>query len=287
MGKILEKAYAKINLGLDILGKRDDGYHQVRMVMQSIGLHDTVELEEGEGLQTKVSGCSLPTGPENLVWQAATLLANECDKNPNVHIKLNKKIFLAAGLAGGSSDAAAVLRGLNRLWQLKLSAQELEELAAKLGSDVPFCISGGTALAEGRGEVLTQLPEAPILHLVLAKPKVEVSTAWVYKNFNQDMVKNRPNIDEIIKALTESDMSKLLANCGNVLEAVTISAHSIIAQIKKRMLEQGAIYSLMSGSGPTVFGIANSEECAQQVLKSLENLNLETKVTTTVKRSEF
>ena len=179
MEKIYETAYAKINLGLDVLGKRSDGYHEVRMVMQSVGLSDAVEIEEGEGLVVETDHSGLAGGPDNLAWKAAELLARCCGKIPNVHIRLNKKIFLAAGLAGGSSDAAAVMRGLSRLWQLDLTAPELEKLAAELGSDIPFCITGGTALAEGRGEILTELPEAPELLLVLAKPKLEVATGWV------------------------------------------------------------------------------------------------------------
>lgn len=287
MEKILETAYAKINLGLDVLGKRPDGYHEVRMVMQSIGLSDVVELEESEGLVVETDNGGLAGGPSNLAWKAATLLAERCGKLPNVHIRLKKKIFLAAGLAGGSSDAAAVLRGLNRLWQLGLQVAELETLAAELGSDIPFCVSGGTALAEGRGELLMQLPEAPSLTLVLAKPKLEVSTGWVYGNFRQEQVAQRPDIDGIIKALEQGAVAPLLASCGNVLESVTIPAYPVIAEIKERMLTAGAEYALMSGSGPTVFAVARDEKDSKQILAALTDLDLETAVTTTVKKERI
>ncbi|WP_298564445.1 4-(cytidine 5'-diphospho)-2-C-methyl-D-erythritol kinase [uncultured Phascolarctobacterium sp.] len=287
MEKIYETAHAKINLGLDVLGKRPDGYHEVRMVMQSIGLSDTVTIEEGEGLTVETDHGGLAGGPDNLAWKAAALLARSCGKTPNVHIRLNKKIFLAAGLAGGSSDAAAVLRGLNRLWRLNMTAADLEKLAAELGSDIPFCVTGGTALAEGRGERLTALPEVPKLLLVLAKPKLEVATGWVYGNFRQDKVGSRPDIDGIIKALEQGAAAELLASCGNVLESVTIPAHPVIAEIKQKMLAAGAKYALMSGSGPTVFAVAESKEITASILTALTELDLETAVTTTVQKERI
>ena len=167
MKQIKETAYAKINLGLDILGKREDGYHEVSMIMQSVGLSDEVVISKGNGIQISCNLHNLSCGPDNLAYRAAALLAGHCNIIPNVHIALNKKIFLAAGLAGGSSDAAAVLRGLNRYWELNLENYELEQLAAQLGSDIPFCIEGGTMLATGRGEVLTKLEDMPETWLVL------------------------------------------------------------------------------------------------------------------------
>ena len=287
MEKILETAYAKVNLGLDVLNKSTDGYHEVRMVMQSIGLCDAVELEEGENLSVTTDSSMLGGGPENLAWQAAELLARRCMKKPNVHIRINKKIFLAAGLAGGSSDAAAVLRGLNRLWKLKMQPAELEKIAAELGSDVPFCIAGGTMLAEGRGEILTELQEVPPLIIVLAKPKLAVATGWVYGNFCPQKVAKRPDIDGMLAALKQGQKDALLACCGNVLESVTIPAHPIIAEIKKRMLASGAEYAMMSGSGPTVFGVADSLKSAQKILAALTELDLEMAVTTTVKKERI
>ena len=247
MEKIYETAYAKINLGLDVLGKRSDGYHEVRMVMQSVGLSDAVEIEEGEGLVVETDHSGLAGGPDNLAWKAAELLARCCGKIPNVHIRLNKKIFLAAGLAGGSSDAAAVMRG----------------------------------------EILTELPEAPELLLVLAKPKLEVATGWVYGNFRQQKVNQRPDIDGIIKALEQSATGLLLESCGNVLESVTIPAHPVIAEIKQKMLAAGATCALMSGSGPTVFAVAEKKEITERILTELSELDLETAVTTTVQKERI
>ena len=195
---IKETAYAKINLGLNILGKRADGYHDVSMIMQSVGLCDEITISKGSsdgGITISTNLPGLSCGTDNLAYRAAALLAGHANINPNVHIALNKNIFLAAGLAGGSSDAAAVLRGLNRYWKLNLETYELEQLGAQLGSDIPFCIEGGTMLATGRGEVLTKLADMPETHVVLAKPlNLEVSTAWVYKNYNAGRVVHTPCI---------------------------------------------------------------------------------------------
>ena len=281
---IKEKAYAKINLGLDVLGKRSDGYHEVRMVMQSIDFYDVLEFYEAEGLQLTVDCAKLGNITDNLIYKAAVLLANECNVQPNVQINLQKNIFLAAGLAGGSSDAAATLRGLNKLWNLKLSNSDLEYLSAKLGSDIPFCIQGGTALAEGRGELLTPLNDAPKMDIALVKPKFEVSTAWVYKNFNKELVKTRPNVDNIIKALETQDKQLILSNCGNVLETVTIAKYPLLNEIKNKMLLNGASYALMSGSGPTVFSIAETAVLNKKVLASFEDDGHEGIITTTQRR---
>ena len=201
MEKITETAYAKINLGLDVLGKRADGYHEVSMVMQSISLADTVTLEKHSGLVVQTGRSDLPGDSSNLAYKAAMLMAERFNKTPDVKITLDKHIFMAAGLAGGSSDAAAVLRGLNRLWQLGLNAAQLEQLAAEIGSDVPFCICGGTALAEGRGEILTPLPEPQEAVIVLAKPQQAVSTAWVYKEFDSLKEPQHPDIGTLKAAL--------------------------------------------------------------------------------------
>ena len=203
---------------------------------------------------------------------------------PNVHIALNKKIFLAAGLAGGSADAAAVLRGLNKYWQLHLVKYELEQMAAQLGSDIPFCIEGGTMLATGRGEVLTKLADLPQALVVLAKPKgLEVSTAWVYQHYNRGRVVHSPCIWQLQDRLAEGAPA-LVPYMGNVLETVTIPAHPIIASIKAAMLSAGAYYALMSGSGPTVFAFARDEQTAEQIVAALADFEVETAITTTVGR---
>ena len=287
MNTIKEVAYAKINLGLDIIGRREDGYHEVSMIMQSVGLCDEVTISSGSGdgkieISTNIPGLSC--GSDNLAYKAAALLAKHADIIPNVHIALNKKIFLAAGLAGGSADAAAVLRGLNKYWQLHLENHELERLAAFLGSDIPFCIEGGTMLATGRGEVLTKLADLPETIVVLAKPRaLEVSTAWVYQHYNKGRVVHAPCIWQLQDRLAEGAPS-LVPYMGNVLETVTIPAHPIIASIKAAMLSAGAYYALMSGSGPTVFALAKNQETAESIIAALADFDVETAITTTVGR---
>ena len=287
MKQITEVAYAKINLGLDILGRREDGYHEVSMIMQSVGLCDEVIITPGSGegkidISTNIPGLSC--GNDNLAYKAADLLAKHAGIIPNVHIALNKKIFLAAGLAGGSADAAAVLRGLNKYWQLHLAKHELEQIAAQLGSDIPFCIEGGTMLATGRGEVLTKLADLPQALVVLAKPKgLEVSTAWVYQHYNRGRVVHSPCIWQLQDRLAEGAPA-LVPYMGNVLETVTIPAHPIIASIKAAMLSAGAYYALMSGSGPTVFAFARDEQTAEQIVAALADFEVETAITTTVGR---
>ena len=225
MEKITETAYAKINLGLDVLGKRADGYHEVSMVMQSISLADTVTLEKHSGLVVQTGRSDLPGDSSNLAYKAAVLMAERFNKTPDIKITLDKHIFMAAGLAGGSSDAAAVLRGLNRLWQLGLNAAQLEELAAEIGSDVPFCICGGTALAEGRGEILTPLPEPQEAVIVLAKPQQAVSTAWVYKEFDSLKETQHPDIGTLKAALLKGNAVLPLPGMGNALEGVTCARY--------------------------------------------------------------
>ena len=287
MKQITEVAYAKINLGLDILGRREGGYHEVSMIMQSVGLCDEVIITPGSGdgkidISTNIPGLSC--GSDNLAYKAAALLAKHAGIIPNVHIALNKKIFLAAGLAGGSADAAAVLRGLNKYWQLHLAKHELEQIAAQLGSDIPFCIEGGTMLATGRGEVLTKLADLPQALVVLAKPKgLEVSTAWVYQHYNRGRVVHSPCIWQLQDRLAEGAPA-LVPYMGNVLETVTIPAHPIIASIKAAMLSAGAYYALMSGSGPTVFAFARDEQTAEQIVAALADFEVETAITTTVGR---
>ncbi len=287
MNEIKEVAYAKINLGIDILGKREDGYHEVSMIMQSVGLCDEIVISPGSGegkitISTNIPGLSC--GSDNLAYKAAALLAKHAGIIPNVHIALNKKIFLAAGLAGGSADAAAVLRGLNKYWQLHLENHELEGLAALLGSDIPFCIEGGTMLATGRGEVLTKLADLPEAIVVLAKPRhLEVSTAWVYQHYDKGRVVQAPCIWQLQDRLA-AGAPALVPYMGNVLETVTIPAHPVIASIKAAMLGAGAYFALMSGSGPTVFALAHNQETATRILAALADFDVETAITSTVGR---
>lgn len=285
--KIIETAYAKINLGLRILGKRKDGYHEVSMIMQSVGLSDEVIITEGNGIEISTNVEGLSCGKDNLAYKAAALLAEKYNITPNVHIVLNKSIFMAAGLAGGSSDAAAVLRGLNKYWKLGLYTDKLEAIGAELGSDVPFCICGGSAIAKGRGEVILPLPDMPENYVVLAKPKnLDVSTAWVYKNYDPGRVLNNPCIWQIAENLPHGGRA-MAPFMGNALETVTIPAHPQIALLKMAMLKAGAYFAMMSGSGPTVFAFADDREIAEAIVEAVQDFNVETAITTTVRRKDI
>ena len=254
--KLTETGYAKINLGLDVLGLRPDKYHEVAMVMQTVSLADTVTFTESPELTVTTDLPGLEGGPSNLAWKAAVLMGEYAHREPRVHIHIEKKVFLAAGLAGGSTDAAAVLRGLNRFWELGLSGEKLERLGAKLGSDVPFCVAGGTALATGRGEILTPLPDLPPLHLVLAKPALEISTPWAYREFDKQKNVVHPDIEGMTQAVRNGD----------------------IREIQRQMLENGAEPAMMSGSGPTVFGIVKDKETGEKIAGILQAQRLETAV---------
>lgn len=271
------KAYGKINLGLDVVRKREDGYHEVRMIMQTVNLYDKIVMEKnGTGeIRTETNLPYVPDGEGNLAYRAAKLLADEFGVTEGVTIKIKKCIPVAAGMAGGSTDAAAVMVGMNRLFSLGLSRKDLMERGVKLGADVPYCIMRGTALSEGIGEILTELPPAPQCHLVLAKPQVSVSTKAVYGSLraNELTPEQHPDIDGMTEAIKNGDLDGVIARLGNVLETVTIPDHPEIGTIKQIMMECGADGALMSGSGPTVFGIFKEEEHAKKaydVLKKAE-----------------
>lgn len=253
---MLIKARAKINLALDVLGTRPDGYHELETVMQTLALHDGVEITPAPEIELVVEGAALPAGPENLAFRAAELLRRHAGYNGGARIKLVKRIPLAAGLAGGSADAAAVLRGLNEFWGLGLGQDELSVLGAEAGSDVPFCLRGGTALARGRGEVIHPLPGLPPLGVILVKPPFGVSTAGVYRLFDTiDDNPKRPDCRGMVEAVCRGDVDGVVSRLGNALEAVTISLYPVIGEIKSRLAGAGALGVLMSGSGPTVFGL--------------------------------
>ena len=253
---VLETANAKINLALDVLKKRADGYHEVRMVMQSVALADSIRIYPASVLTVTTDCAALPDGPNNLAYRAAQAFEQATGKTTAVRIDINKRIPMGAGLAGGSTDAAAVLRGLNRLFDTRLSLTALQEIGASIGSDVPFCLAGGTALAEGRGEKITQLKPLPTYLVLLANPGFEVSTAWVYGQYHADKVEKRPNIPAMLAAIECGDWSGVIAAMDNVLETVTVPAYPAVGEIKRVMLAEGACKALMSGSGPTVFALA-------------------------------
>lgn len=265
------EARAKINLGLDVLRKRPDGYHDVKMIMQALELHDDLELEESQepGIHLTCDVEEIPTDGSNLICKAAKLLMEEKGIERGVKIHLTKRIPVAAGMAGGSTDAAAALKGINQLFDLGFSDEELMERAVKIGADVPYCIMSGTALSEGIGEILTPLPDMPDCQILIAKPEIGVSTPWVYKNLKAAELKWHPDIDGMIEAIREGSLEGVVERLGNVLETVTIPAHPVISEIKERMEHAGAMGVLMSGSGPTVFGIFNDFERAEGACRDL------------------
>ena len=272
MREIKLKARAKINLGLDVIRKREDGYHEVRMIMQMINLYDRITLRRSTepGIRVTTNLPYLPVNEDNLVYRAAKLLMEEFKVTEGAEIELQKHIPVAAGMAGGSSDAAAVMVGVNRIFHLGLTKKQLMERGVKIGADVPFCIMRGTALAEGIGEVLTPLPAMPHCSLVIAKPKIHVSTKFVYGNLKASELKEHPDIDGQVQALREGSLEQLVAKMGNVLETVTVPAYPVIDEIKRTMLKNDAMGAMMSGSGPTVFGIFEREERAQEVCRLLK-----------------
>lgn len=268
-------ANAKINLTLDILGTREDGYHEVAMIMQEISLHDTLsmgKINQGISLTIAIEGQkgTLPADESNLCWKAAALVQKEYNLQEGVEIHLIKRIPMAAGLAGGSADAAAVLKGMNHLFRLGMTEARLCELGARLGSDIPFCIMGGTMLATGRGEVLTRLPSFPRFSVVLAKPPVGVSTAWAYKTYDAGYDGPHPDNEAMLEAIHGGDAHKAAGLLCNVLEGVTETEHPVIADYKRLMMEHGAMASMMSGSGPTVFGLVREKQQAWHLADTLK-----------------
>lgn len=268
---IRQKAYAKINLGLDVLRRRPDGYHEVKMIMQTVDICDdlTFEKREGPGIGFRIEGADLPADENNLVYRAAALLMEKRQIQEGVSITLYKRIPIAAGMAGGSADAAAALRGLNTLFEMGYSTEELKELGVTLGADIPYCIQGGTMLSEGIGELLTPLSEPPACHLVIVKPDIDVSTAFVYGNLQADKLSFHPDIDGMAAALAAGDLKGITERMGNVLETVTVREYPIIDRLKRLMCGLGAENALMSGSGPTVFGICKERETAEKIAAAI------------------
>ncbi|MCR5416623.1 MAG: 4-(cytidine 5'-diphospho)-2-C-methyl-D-erythritol kinase [Pseudobutyrivibrio sp.] len=272
MDNISIKALAKINIGLDVTGIRDNGYHDVRMIMQTVNLFDNLDISKNKSgditLRTNLS--FLPVNDDNLCVKAAKLLIDEFDIKEGVDIKLSKHIPVAAGMAGGSTDAAAVLFGMNRMFRLGLSKNQLMERGVQIGADVPYCIMRGTALAEGIGEELTPLSPMVKCPVLIGKPGISVSTKAVYQALDSCFDKvEHPDIDQLILDIQNKDINGICSHMGNVLEDVTIPMHPIIADIKKNMMDNGAIGSMMSGSGPTVFGFFEDMKTARKAKEAL------------------
>jgi len=285
MNSIILKGRAKINLTLDVVGKRENGYHDLEMIMQTVNLYDTIYIRKTKvpGVRLKSNYSWLPTNEKNIAYRAAELFFEETGIHGGVAIEITKRIPVAAGLAGGSTDAAATLVGLNRIYETNYSKEKLMEMGLKLGADVPFCIARGTMLAEGIGEVLTPLEPMPSTYVVLVKPPFSASTATVYKSLDINNIKKHPDTQKVIQALKDHDVKEIAKNMANVLEEVTIPMHPEIDQIKQGFIKCGAMGTMMSGSGTTVFGLFENEEVAKKAsryFKSQHNIR-EVYVTTT------
>ena len=270
------KALAKINLGLDVVRRREDGYHEVRMIMQTIQLYDRLDIKRTQepGIQIQTNLYFLPVNENNLIYKAAKLLMDEFSITDGVSVKLDKRIPVAAGMAGGSTDAAAMLIGVNRLFSLGLTKRQLMERGVQIGADVPYCIMRGTALAEGIGEALSPLPPMVKCPVLIAKPSISVSTKFVYQNLKLDDTTIHPDIDRLIDDIKAKNLHDIAAHMGNVLETVTIPNYPVIDEIKKHMLSNGAVGAMMSGSGPTVFGLFDDEDTAKKAYKAMRSSHL-------------
>lgn len=270
------KALAKINLGLDVVRRREDGYHEVRMIMQTIQLYDRLDIKRTQepGIQIQTNLSFLPVNENNLIYKAAKLLMDEFSITDGVSVKLDKRIPVAAGMAGGSTDAAAMLIGVNRLFSLGLTKRQLMERGVQIGADVPYCIMRGTALAEGIGEALSPLPPMVKCPVLIAKPSISVSTKFVYQNLKLDDTTIHPDIDRLIDDIKAKSLHDIAAHMGNVLETVTIPNYPVIDEIKKHMLSNGAVGAMMSGSGPTVFGLFDDEDTAKKAYKAMRSSHL-------------
>ena len=271
MDEIRLKALAKVNLGLDVTGCREDGYHLVRMIMQTIHLFDSVQMEKTAepDIQLTTNIRFLPVDEHNIAFKAARLLMDEFKLTQGVRIDIKKCIPVSAGMAPGSTDAAAVLYGMNLMYDLKLSQRQLAKRALTLGADVPYCLMRGTALAEGIGEKLTRLPAVPRCPVVIAKPGISVSTKWVYDRLSLDEQTKHPDIDQLITDIKQQNLNAMASHMGNILEEVTINEYPVIAQIKEHLLEHGALNAMMSGSGPTVFALFEERGAARDAADAL------------------
>lgn len=280
MDTCTREAYAKINLGLDVVGVLPNGYHEVKMVMQNVKIHDTLtfSMREDELITIESDNGTLPLDQNNLIYKAVMLLRQLTGNKKGVHIKLVKRIPIAAGMAGGSTDAAATLLGVNELFNLGLSKEEIMKESVKIGADVPYCVLGQTALSEGIGEKLTPIGMPPQAILVVAKPDIDVSTPHVYKMLDQKTGYEHPDIDGMVDAIKQKNLDGIIQRLGNVLEIVTIEEHPVVEQIKNVFLEQGAKGALMSGSGPSTFGIFDCQQNAEKAYEKIKELGLASQV---------
>lgn len=277
------KAYGKVNISLDVVGKREDGYHLLSMIMQNIDLYDEIEVEKQQcGIILECNKSYVPVDNRNLAYKAAEIFKERYDIVDGVKINIEKNIPVSAGLAGGSTDAAAVLKVMNKLFNVNATEEELMELGLKLGADIPYCIHGGTALCEGIGEIITPIKPFRDKIVVLVKPAFGVSTKEVYKNFNLEKVKQHPKTAEIINAIENDDLNFVASNMKNLLENVTLRKHKILIKIKEEMNACGAINSMMSGSGPTVFAFFDDMLKAQRCFEKMKKKYSDVFITRTI-----
>lgn len=276
MDKLQLKAYGKINLALDVIRKREDGYHDLDMIMQMVDVYDDIIIEKNniKDIVVKTDKAVLSNGKDNLAYMAAKTLMDEFGISQGVIITINKRIPIAGGMAGGSSDCATTMIGINQMFNLGLDKKALMERGVKLGADVPYCILGGTAIARGIGEVLTPLKTPPQCHVIIAKPPVSVSTAFVYGHIRPNQIKKHPDVEKMVEAINNQDLKMLAGLLSNVMEEVTIPEYPVIQDIKEVMLENGALNSIMSGSGPTVFGLYDDKESAEKTVELLKKKQL-------------
>lgn len=276
MDELNLKALAKINIGLDVLRRREDGYHEVKMIMQTIHLFDRLHIQKTKepGIVISSNLYYLPVNENNLIYKSAKLLMDEFGIQEGVKVNLEKHIPVAAGMAGGSTDAAATLYGLNKMFDLELSMEQLKERGVQIGADVPYCLMRGTALAEGIGEKLTALPPMPKCPVLVAKPGVSVSTKFVYENLRLNEDITHPDIDRLIEDIRSRNLKQTAWDMGNILETVTVEHYPEIAKLKRIMVESGALNALMSGSGPTVFGLFEDEKTAKRAYKAVRKSGL-------------
>ena len=273
---ISKRAYAKVNLALDVVRRRADGYHEVRMIMQTVGIYDvlTFTRREEPGIEVRTDKKELPGDESNLIYKAAKLVMEAYPGCGGIKIELQKNIPMAAGMAGGSTDAAAVFHGMNELFCLGMTVEEMCLLGVRIAADVPYCIRGKTALSEGIGEILTELKDAPPCFVLIAKPDIDVSTKYVYENLHADELDWHPDIDGMRAAIEKGDLYGMAELMENVLETVTMKKYPVIEEIKGVMKREGALNALMSGSGPTVFGVFDEEGKVKEAFYKLKETNL-------------
>jgi len=271
MDSLRYKAMAKINLGLDVLRRRPDGYHEVKMVMQTVNIFDVLTMQrlKEDEIRVATDKEELPSDESNLIYKAAKRMKEAYNIKEGVSVMLQKNIPIAAGMAGGSTDAAATIAGMNELFSLGLSLEQMQQVGVKIGADVPYCLMGGTALSEGIGEVLTKLPKVPDAYLVIAKPDINVSTKFVYENLHANQLTCHPDIDGMTEAIRNGCLTGITERMGNVLETVTVREYPIIEEMKEFLKKQGALNALMSGSGPTVFGVFDKEAAAKAAYEAM------------------